>query len=256
MAALVVVPSPAIAQGDVEHAIGPEVEGATVVVVLGLIDSEQFAPAGWIAEVGISISNSPFGNHALVGAAVGHVGVGEVRGAVDGFGGVGVEGPVGSELRMECEAEEAPFVVGARTAEAQGNQAIGNIQELGAGAVAGYAPDEAGLLENKDSARAVVGEGGTEGYGEPVGDDLQADVHVAGRDRFGYGIAEGLEVDAFCTVDLTASPEPSQAHCDHDSDAHGDVPSSHLRILQGWFPGKRRLKISVKFRVFPWSAKE
>src|SRR3990172_432116 len=63
-----VIATAAITEGDVQHAIWTKVERATVVIKLGLIDTQQLSDAGridhrgWIAGVG----DLPFANHGLV----------------------------------------------------------------------------------------------------------------------------------------------------------------------------------------------
>src|SRR5688572_1032719 len=171
-----VIPVPAVAQSQVEEAVGAKMHHAAVVIELGLVDAENFAITGWINAVHVRGIYLPFGENSLMihrlTAAIDREG-GDAR---DGIRSVCVEEAIRAKTGMESETEQAAFVI----SRLQSYHPTAHIQKrnLQARAVGNYI-NQTNLIKNKQSVARVIRCNQTERRGHAVRDGLQLNGDVS-----------------------------------------------------------------------------
>jgi spermidine/putrescine transport system substrate-binding protein len=165
----------AVADAEVEEAVGAEGEAAAVVVEVGLVDLEEEAFRGGV-DAGV------VGGGGELADVAGMIPVGGAGGAAVGAV-VDVETAVFGEFRVEGEAEESAFV----EALVEFRQLGAEIEEgVGAAGAAGFEDvDEADLVDDQEALRVEGGDG--EGGDEAVGDFLEGLGGVLGGGAGGGG---------------------------------------------------------------------
>ena len=118
----------AIAERDVQHVVGTEVQSPRVVVELGLRDTQQ-DPAGGRVDNRFRIGGTghlPLGNHALV-VRLDSGRQREVRHPAARLGSISIKKTVLRVSRMERQSKQAAFVEGARANRAKRHQQSAHI---------------------------------------------------------------------------------------------------------------------------------
>ena len=200
-----VVGHAAVAEGNVEHAVGPESDVAAVVVELWLLDPHQHPRAAGVDHRArpLGILDPPLADHAQAGVVCPGLAVGQGsevgRPGVERLRGVGVDQAVPPVVGMEGQTEQAPLVEAARTEGSERYQQVGPVRaDVEEGERVGHTAvlvrleldrgDGADLVDHEELfvvARCVDAQ---HRRGEAVGHELQLELGIADRDLLRYRI--------------------------------------------------------------------